>query len=211
MAITNAAIHGQGNYAAYAGPKTQGGIATADAAQGEGLHRIKPAVLDEIAIEVGKYEAPFVNLLAKMGVKTISGEGAGGFFRWFEQDIFRTTVEATSGSSGTTVELDTGEAKYVRLNDVLYHPGNDKHAMVTAISTDALTIEESEGLGTVADGDEIIVIGNTMPEGSEPATRGASNAGLASWLSRSPFITTRRSSVRTSESLVVARRWTLTA
>lgn len=93
-------------------------------------------------------------------------------YEWFEDDIMPGKV-VVSGSIGTSTTIDvvatTGER--VRVGDILIAPTGES-ILVTAISDDALTVTRSMGAiasDTLADGDELVIAGNALEEGSDAA------------------------------------------
>jgi hypothetical protein len=93
-------------------------------------------------------------------------------FEWFEDELTPNTVDSDAAGTGTTINVDAGQGTRVRVNDILIAP-NGEALLVTAISTDALTVTRSMGgvaAYSLAATDELVILGTAMAEGSANPT-----------------------------------------
>lgn len=93
-------------------------------------------------------------------------------YEWFEDELAPNVVTTTTTGTGTTVDVTTGQGVRVRVNDILVAP-NGEAMLVTAISTDALTVTRSMGATaaySLVSGDQLVILGTAMLEGSSMPT-----------------------------------------
>jgi hypothetical protein len=94
-------------------------------------------------------------------------------YEWLESDI-RPGKVVVSGSIGTSTTIDVvaGTGTRIRVGDILIAPTGES-ILVTVVTTDALTVTRSMGAvasDTLADGDELVIAGNALAEGSDAVT-----------------------------------------
>lgn len=118
--------------------------------------------------------APFVTILKK--AKKDSRVVYNPKFEWLEDDLLgiRTLVDGNSStvaSSATTVNVDDGSI--FRVGDIAKIPSTGECVLVTAISTNALTVTRGYGstsAASIADNAEILIIGNAQAENAGART-----------------------------------------
>jgi len=92
-------------------------------------------------------------------------------FEWLEDDI-RPGVVVVSGSIGTstTLAIATGTDTRLRVGDILIAPTGESMLVTTITSAADITVTRSMGAiasDTLADGDELVIAGNALAEGSD--------------------------------------------
>lgn len=107
-------------------------------------------------------------------------------YEWFEDELLPNTVEVEGApGTGTTINVVAGTGVRVRVDDILITSSGES-ILVTAISTDALTVERSKGAvaaQTLADADQLILAGNAMQEGaSNPPFRFTQKAAKTNFI-----------------------------
>lgn len=93
-------------------------------------------------------------------------------FEWFEDQMRPNTVTNTATGTGTSVTVTTGQGARVRVDDILV-TSTGESMLVTAVATDTLTVTRSMGAvaaATLANGDQLIIAGNALPEGASNPT-----------------------------------------
>jgi hypothetical protein len=90
-------------------------------------------------------------------------------FTWYEKDLFpkRDQAGETKAAAGTTLTVDNGS--YFKVGDVVKVEATGEVVLVTAVSTNVLTITRSFGstaADTITDNDYLLVLGNACEEGS---------------------------------------------
>lgn len=92
-------------------------------------------------------------------------------FKIFEKDLplFMVTLnDAAFGAGTTTVTIDES-TNNIKVGNVLFHPGTDQVMWVTAVPTaSTLTVKRGQGstAASIADNQQLFVIGNTNQEGA---------------------------------------------
>lgn len=120
-------------------------------------------VADRIAL-LQPEDAPliaFVNGLKKK-------EATNPKFEWLEDELANNTVTNTTTGTGTSLTLSSGHGLRVRVGDLLVQKAGEI-MVITAISTDTLTVERAKGAvsaQTLANPEELIVIGYAALEGA---------------------------------------------
>lgn len=80
-----------------------------------------------------------------------------------------TTVDGAHNNSTTTINVATDTGKYARANDLIYVTTTGEVMLVTVAAASALTVATRPWAGSataITDGDEILILGTAMPEGS---------------------------------------------
>lgn len=93
-------------------------------------------------------------------------------FEWFEDELRPNVVTNTATGTGTSVTVTTGTGGRVRVDDILV-TSTGEAMLVTAISTDTLTVTRSMGAvaaASLANGDQLIIAGNALMEGASNPT-----------------------------------------
>jgi hypothetical protein len=124
-------------------------------------------------VDLSNFMAP-VNLIIEK--KKNFKEVADYEYRHIESDEIRRVVVAatTAGAGGgiTTLNLGTGEGKYIQPGDTLRTQKNGEYGYVTAVSGDTVTLDNTVAAyrltTALATDDEIVVIGSSVIEGSGP-------------------------------------------
>ncbi len=93
--------------------------------------------------------------------------------RWFEDELLPvwTTVAATATTGQLTVVVQTGHGKYFRIGSVVKHLASGEILLVTAISTDTLTITRDYS-GDVTEGqllpnESLLIYSSSFKEGAD--------------------------------------------
>lgn len=91
-------------------------------------------------------------------------------FEWLESDI-RPGVVTVDGAIGTstTIAVETGQGTRIRKGDILISAEGES-ILVTNVTGDSLSVSRSMGdvaTTTLADGDELVIAGNALAEGSD--------------------------------------------
>jgi hypothetical protein len=94
-------------------------------------------------------------------------------FEWLEDDLRPGTV-TVSGSIGTstTIAVSTGQNTRLRVGDILIAPSGESMLVTVITSASDITVTRSMGAvtsDTLADGDQLVIAGNAMVEGSDAA------------------------------------------
>lgn len=113
--------------------------------------------------------APLIIVTNAMKKKKVATEAK---FEWFEDQLAPNTLTSDAAGTGTTINVTAGTGVRTRVNDILIAP-NGEAILVTVIATDALTVERAKGGTTaysLASGDQLVVLGNAMQEGSSVPT-----------------------------------------
>lgn len=114
--------------------------------------------------------APLLIVTASMKKKKVATEAK---FEWFEDQLAPNVVTvANTAGTGTAIDVTAGTGKRVRVNDLLA-TSTGEAILITVIATDSLTVERSKGdvaAATLAIGDELVIVGNAMQEGSSVPT-----------------------------------------
>lgn len=114
--------------------------------------------------------APLVVLSSSMKRKQVAKAAK---FEWFEDRLAQNTTTCSGAAgTGTTINVTTGQGTRIRVGDILIAQ-NGESILVTTVATDALTVERSKGATaaySLADGDQLVVVGNAMAEGSAVPT-----------------------------------------
>lgn len=93
-------------------------------------------------------------------------------FEWLEDDYlgFKTTasLSATSYSSTGSMTVASGTGKLFRAGDIVFAPSTGESFLVTAVSTDTLTVAPrlAEGSSTQLSSADILLLGNASQENS---------------------------------------------
>lgn len=94
-------------------------------------------------------------------------------FEWFEDEMKPNVVTCTgTNGTSTTINLTTGQGVRVRVDDILI-TSTGESIVVTAISTDALTVTRSAGAiaaASLVDLEQLIIAGNAASEGASNPT-----------------------------------------
>lgn len=92
-------------------------------------------------------------------------------YEWLEDQMRPNTVVTSTTGTGTSIAVASGTGVRVRVDDILVHKTGEA-MLVTAISTDTLTVTRSMGAvasATLVNGDELIIAGNANAEGGSNA------------------------------------------
>jgi len=96
---------------------------------------------------------------------------------WLEDEYMPIQSTLASGSitaaGQVNISVAAGEGAYFRVNDVLYLEASGEKVLITAISTDAMTITRSIGgvaAATAASGTGVLLVGNASPQGADTGT-----------------------------------------
>ena len=117
-------------------------------------------------------EAPFITVLKK--AKQDTRKVYNPKFEWLEDDLMaiRTLVNGAHADTGaTTIAVDDGSL--FRAGDILKIPSTGEAMLVTAISTNNLTVVRAYGstaAAAIADDAEALIIGNAQVENSTART-----------------------------------------
>ena len=104
-------------------------------------------------------------------------------FEWFEDDLVpASVVDAAGAGTGTTITVSAAQGKYVRNGDILIAPNGESILVTAGGGTTSLTVSRALGTTpsafTLATGDELIIAGNAITEGSTtPAYRYTQKSG----------------------------------
>lgn len=114
--------------------------------------------------------APYTKFLHSLGTKPAKSNKT----EWLE-DEWRPRKSASAGSStsGSTIAVTAGEGQFFRVGDVVRACQLGMNFYVTSISTDTLTATRGVGSvadGTIASGEELLIIGNASAEGATLGT-----------------------------------------
>lgn len=127
------------------------------------------SIIRDVAERINLLEpdaAPIVVLSSSMKRKAVAKAAK---FEWFEDRLAQNTVTCSGAAgTGTTINVTAGQGTRVRVNDILVTSSGES-ILVTVIATDALTVTRSMGAvaaASLADGDQLVVMGNAMAEGS---------------------------------------------
>jgi hypothetical protein len=116
--------------------------------------------------------SPLIAFLKKLGRK----QKRQFKFEWYDKELgtpVLTVNGAVADGSTTTINVASGQGATVQVNDVIYVPSTGEQLLVTAISSDALTVTRSWGETTgsaIADAADLIVLGPVFEEGSNSPT-----------------------------------------
>ena len=104
-------------------------------------------------------------------------------FEWFEDDLVpASVVDAAGAGTGSTITVSAAQGKYVRNGDILIAPNGESILVTAGGGTTSLTVSRALGTTpsafTLATGDELIIAGNAITEGSTtPAYRYTQKSG----------------------------------
>lgn len=126
---------------------------------------------DDIAL-LQPNETPFMSFLkiAKRNTELANNSK----FEWMEDDLgarWDAVNQANETAAGTSIVVDNGA--YFAVGDIIKVPRTDEVILVTAISTNTLTVVRGYGVTTAAllvDNDPLVIIGNVNEEGSGTRT-----------------------------------------
>ncbi len=117
--------------------------------------------------------AQFMTILNKLPSRAATQVKAN----WLEDEYMPIQSTLASGSitaaGQTAISVAAGEGAYFRVNDVLYVAETGEKLLITAISTDALTVTRSVGgvaAATASSGSQLVLIGNASPQGADTGT-----------------------------------------
>lgn len=120
---------------------------------------------------------PFLTLSSRLNKRPVTEKE----FSWFEEypDAHRFALAAGPDASGTSINLGTGNGRFVRAGDLLKIVGIDgtdlleEQVLVTAVATDTVTVTRAYGENVAQDfsggAAEVFVLGNLSEEGA-PST-----------------------------------------
>lgn len=114
---------------------------------------------------------------------------------WLEDEYFPslTTLAASALSSDTTITVATNTGAYFRVNDIVQIGSSGEKVLVTAISTDSLTVTRSIGgvvAASAASGVDLLILGNASAQGADTGTLKATKRVLGynyTQIQRDPF------------------------
>ena len=132
--------------------------------------RVNVDMARDIAL-VDPNEAPFVSMLklAKSKKRVVSNPK----FEWLEDDLLATWSTVTAAAVAAATSLGVADGSIFRIGDILKLPATGENVMVTAISTNTLTVTRAYGTTAAADiakDAAIFNIGNAMSENSASRT-----------------------------------------
>ena len=129
--------------------------------------RIVVDMAEKIA-QLNPSEAPFVTLLklAKKDKRTAYSPK----FEWLEDDILANTTAVNGAVAETTAtSITVDDASILRVGDIIKVPVSGECMLVTAISSNTLSVVRGYGstaAAAIADDAEVLIIGSAMPENS---------------------------------------------
>lgn len=95
-------------------------------------------------------------------------------YEWIEDELIPNVIaDSNNSGTGTTINVTAGQEARVRVGDILIAP-NGESILVTAVASGALTVQRAKSTTpaayTLQTGDQLIIAGNAMMEGSANAT-----------------------------------------
>jgi len=129
--------------------------------------------------------APLVTFLNALKRKK---EAKNPTFEWFEDDLVPCSVlDASNSGTGTTITVSAAHGLIVRNGDILIAPNGENILVTAGEGTTSLTV--TRALGTtptafsLATGDQLVVAGNAITEGSTtPTYRYVAKSGKSNYI-----------------------------
>ena len=90
-------------------------------------------------------------------------------FEWLEDDLMETWSSVSEEHTAATTTIKTADGTIFRVGDIVKVPSTGECMLVSAISTNDLTVTRAYGSTTaavIADDAELLIIGSAMPENS---------------------------------------------
>lgn len=119
---------------------------------------------------------PNVSQFTTMLMKVASKPAFNQKVQWFEDQLLP-RLSAVSGAqtdSDTSLEVTAGTGQYFRAGDLLRNARTGEAVLVSAVSTDTLTIGRGKGRVAAAamnDGDQLLIVANAAAQGATLGTR----------------------------------------
>ena len=145
-----------------AGTIVQGNVSTEEVQADE-----RKIDMDETIRRLKTDDAQFVTFTSRTPSRTALREKVN----WLEEEDFPRMVATAAGatSGATSLTLVAGQGKVVAANDVLRNMRTGEGALISAVSTDTITVSRigSAPAAAVNAGDVYLVIGDAQPQGSD--------------------------------------------